>query len=261
MAWDDELFARIADRYDAIFASEVAQTDRQARFALTALGLRPGQRLLDVCCGPGRHSLALARLGGLLVTGVDREPELLAEARRRAGQTDGASVRFVQGDALRLPPLGPFDAAICMFASWGYAGDPQVDGQVLTAVARQLRAGARFLLDLPNLEWLRAHPRGANLSVAGGLAVREDRRFDPERQLLRTVWQVRATAGPSWGVDAEYRVYGVSEMEELLARAGMVLDAAYGDFDGEPLTVASPRCLLVSRRPVLPAANGRARRT
>ncbi len=251
MAWDDELFARIGDRYDAIFAAEVAQTDQQARFALAALALQPGHRLLDVCCGPGRHSLALARLGGLRVTGVDREPELLAEARRRARPSDG-SVRFVQGDARRLPPLGPFDAAICMFASWGYAGDPQVDGQVLAAVARQLRPGARFLLDLPHLEWLRAHPRGAHLSVAGGMAVREERRFDPQRQLLRTLWQVRAASGPSWGVDAEYRVYGVAEMEVLLARAGLVLHAAYGDFEGAPLTAMSPRCLLVSRRPVLP---------
>ena len=256
MAWDDELFARIGDRYDAIFAAEVAQTDQQARFALSALGVRPGQRLLDVCCGPGRHSLALARLGGLHVIGVDREPELIAEAQRRATESVGANIRFVQSDARRLPPLGPFDAAVCMFASWGYAGDPQVDGQVLAAVARQLRPGARFLLDLPNLEWLRAHPRGANLSVAGGVAVREDRRFDPERQILRIVWQVRATAGPSWGVDAEYRVYGVVEMEVLLARAGLVLHAAYGDFEGAPLTTASPRCLLVSRRPVLPPRDG-----
>ncbi len=250
MAWDDELFARIGEDYDGIFAQEVEQTEAQADFALRVLGLRPGQRVLDVCCGPGRHALALARRG-MDVTALDRDGVLLAMGRRRAAAA-GLTVRWVEADARRPPRLGVFAGAMCLFASWGYAGDPAEDGLVLAGVARGLAPGARFLLDVPNLTWLAAHPTGRSLSLARGTAVREERRFHPDSRTLDVSWDVRRRGRPRWTTDIRYRVYALEEMEWHLAAAGLVLDAAYGGFDGSSLTAQSPRCVVLSRRPILP---------
>lgn len=251
MAWDDELFARIGGRYDQVFAAEVARTPAQADFAVRVLGLRPGQRVLDVCCGPGRHAVALA-LRGLGVTAVDRDPQLLALARERA-RAAGVGVQWVQGDARRLPRLGSFHGAICLFASWGYAGDPDQDALVLAGVAQRLHPGGRFLLDVPNLLWLQANPRGSSFSAVGGTGVREVRRFDPETRELAADWYVRPAEGTPWTAQVRYRVYSLQELEWMLARAGLVLEAAYGDFAGIPLTAGEPRCLALARRPVPPA--------
>ena len=249
MAWDEQLFGRIGEAYDLVFAGEVARTEAQAQFAQHVLGLRPRQRVLDVCCGPGRHALALARRG-LLVTGVDREPGMLALARQRA-RASGLQVQWVQADARQLPRLGPFHAALCLFSSWGYAADPAQDRVVLAAVAQRLLPGGRFLLDVPNLSWLEAHPLGTSASLAGGTAVRERRRFDASTRRLTVIWRVRQEAA-AWEADASCRVYGLDELEWTLAAAGLVLEAAYGDFDGSAASAASPRCVVLARRPVLP---------
>jgi len=55
-----------------------------------------GREVLDLCCGPGRHSLALAERG-YAVTGVDRSPFLLEQARQRAAEA-GAVIEWVQED-------------------------------------------------------------------------------------------------------------------------------------------------------------------
>lgn len=251
VAWDDELFASIGEHYDDLFAGEVAQTEEQAEFIVRTLGLRPGQQVLDVCCGPGRHALALARRG-IHVTAVDKNPALLAEARRRA-RALGLEVRWLQADVRNLPPLGPFSGAICLFASWGYLDDPLQDGQVLSAISQRLRPGGRLLLDVPSVPWLQAHPRGRTLAVAGGVAIREVHTYDPVDGILRAEWRIRRRGQGSRTTTLTCRIYPLPQLEAMLARAGLMLEAAFGGFDGVPLSSARPRCLLVVRRPVLPA--------
>ena len=249
--WYDELFTRIGNRYDRVFANEVLHTEEQVDFLMQVLALRRGQRVLDVGCGPGRHAIVLARRG-MRVTAVDRHAGMLALATGRA-RAASVQVDWVHADARRLPGQATFAAGYCLFASWGYAEDPEDDVAVMAAVASRLQPGAAFLLDVPNAEWLQAHPAGHAYSAAAGVAVRESRRFDPEARALRVSWRVRQTKGPAWSTTLTYRVYRMADLEWLLARCGLVLEKAYGDFTGAALGADCPRCLAVARRPVLPA--------
>lgn len=250
MGWDEELFARIGENYDQIFASEVARTEEQADFVMRTLGVRAGQEMLDLCCGPGRHALALARRG-VHVTAVDRNPVLLEEARRRA-RAMGVRVRWLQADARALPPVGPFSGAICLFASWGYLNDPAHDSQVLAAIGARLLAGARLLMDIPHAAWLERHPAGQTLAVAAGAALRENYAYDRATHTLQATWRVRQRGGAPWAAHITYRVYPLAELQWMLARAGLVLEASFSGYDGAPLSSSHPRCLLLARRPVLP---------
>ena len=86
-------------------------------------GCPEGGDLLDAPCGFGRHSIPLAR-AGYRVDGVDRSPELIDEARRRAGGERWP--KFTQADYRELPqPDASFDAALNLFTSIGYLGDEQ----------------------------------------------------------------------------------------------------------------------------------------
>jgi SAM-dependent methyltransferase len=71
----------------------LSETPREVSEAIGLLGLEPRARILDLCCGPGRHSIELARRG-YRVVGVDRTARYLEAARRRTAE-EGLSIEFV----------------------------------------------------------------------------------------------------------------------------------------------------------------------
>jgi SAM-dependent methyltransferase len=94
----------------AIVASHARRTaENSAGFLLDHL--RPGQRLLDVGCGPGSITVDLAeRVAPGPVLGIDREPAVLDGARALAAERALANVRFEPADVYALPyPEGSFD--------------------------------------------------------------------------------------------------------------------------------------------------------
>lgn len=70
-------------------------------------GLQPGDRVLDLGCGPGLLAIAFARLG-MLATGIDPEPDMLAEAEAAAAEV-GVAISLIRGSSYDLSPaLGSF---------------------------------------------------------------------------------------------------------------------------------------------------------
>jgi demethylmenaquinone methyltransferase/2-methoxy-6-polyprenyl-1,4-benzoquinol methylase len=92
-----KMFDRIAPIYDAMNRLMTAGLDRRWRRETAAAVVRPGDRVLDVCCGTGDLALAAAEAGGK-VTGLDFSEAMLERARRKA-----PAIEWVSGDALALP--------------------------------------------------------------------------------------------------------------------------------------------------------------
>jgi SAM-dependent methyltransferase len=112
----------------------------------------PGASVLDLCCGPGRHSLQLAR-SGFSVTGVDRTRTYLQKARKQA-ETEGLKIEFIQDDMRSFCRPGGFDAAINLFTSFGYFEDVNDDRRVAANVYRSLKEKGVFLIDIMGKEVL-----------------------------------------------------------------------------------------------------------
>ena len=91
------MFDRIAPVYDLMNRVMTAGLDGRWRRAAAAAVVRPGDRVLDACCGTGDLALAAQRAGGV-VTGVDFSERMLERARRKAPE-----LAWVEGDLLRLP--------------------------------------------------------------------------------------------------------------------------------------------------------------
>ena len=244
--WYVDFFARdYREAYEHILTSQ--PTDRQVAFAAHALGLAPGERVLDLCCGHGRHAIPLARQG-LRVTGLDLNAESLEEARRSA-QAEGLDLELVRGDMRRIPYDDHFDAVVNMFTSFGYL-EPQEDMLVLQEVSKALKPGGRLLMDLLNREWvINNYIQDEERRAEDGTVFLEHRELD----LTTSRNTVTFTIVPPDGARRQtaplcVRLYTLTEVIGMLAQAGLAFQRVYGGFEGEDYTIDTRRMIVVATR-------------
>lgn len=119
------------------------RADRETAVAAGLIDARPGQQLLDLCCGHGRLTQRMARIGARVV-GLDVSAPFIAAAQAAGGAL------YVRGDALRLPFAdASFDGAFSWFTSFGLQEDAGLK-RLLAEARRVLRPGARIAIDLAN---------------------------------------------------------------------------------------------------------------
>lgn len=123
-----------------------AEVDR----ALAMLRPEGSERVLDLACGIGRHSLELRRRG-FEVVGVDISPELLEMAERDAAE-QALDVSFVQADLRELDFEGEFDLVLNLNdGAVGYFETDEENSRTFEVVAQALREGGGHLMQLPNV--------------------------------------------------------------------------------------------------------------
>ncbi|MCG3171988.1 MAG: D-alanine--D-alanine ligase [Myxococcota bacterium] len=153
--WWRELFTGSYLVTDADVVENPANTSHDIELLIAIAGLKPEHRILDLCCGQGRHSIELARRGYAHVTGVDQSRYLLRVARQRA-RSPGLKIRFIESDARALPlSSGAFDCVAVMGNSFGYFPTGEDDLAVLREIHRVLAPEGTVVLDLADGGWLR----------------------------------------------------------------------------------------------------------
>jgi demethylmenaquinone methyltransferase / 2-methoxy-6-polyprenyl-1,4-benzoquinol methylase len=131
-----QMFDRIAPVYDAMNRLMTAGMDRRWRRLTAEAVVRPGDRVLDACCGTGDLALACLRAGAATVVGVDFSEPMLSRARRKSG-----AVEWLPGDVLTLPfEAGTFDATTVGF---GIRNVDDLDAG-LRELQRVLKPGGRL---------------------------------------------------------------------------------------------------------------------
>lgn len=117
--------------------------------------LKREHRILDLCCGQGRHCIEFARRGFRSVAGLDQSRFLVWLARRRS-RREGLNIGFEQGDIRTFRPSpGSFDCVTILGNSFGYFEDSEDDAAVLGAVREMLSENGVFVLDIPDGAWVR----------------------------------------------------------------------------------------------------------
>ncbi len=259
MTRETEWWRNVFDRPTFLELYEPADTSRattQTDQVIALLGLSAhahvdGQaepiRVLDVCCGYGRHSIELARRG-FRVTGVDISEAQIARAREKSAAA-GVRPEFVLGDARALPVQGPFDAAINMFLSFGYFAADAESQAMLTGIARVLRPGGRLLIDFWNREHeLRAFQKTVLDRRDDDILEVEEWTFDHLAGRLNWTNTVIFPDGRREAWHHSIRAYTVAEIKRMLETAGFELIALYGGLAGEPYTMDSQAAIFVARR-------------
>lgn len=229
--WDklfDELYLRTyADH-------EPGDPAEEAPAAVRLAGVEPPAEVLDAPCGYGRHSIVLAG-AGYRVTGADRSPVLLEEARRRSG--GGEWPHWVQADHRELPfGDGSFDAALNLFSSLGYRGE-EGDRKTLAEFRRVLRPAGSLVIETQHRDRVMAIFQETGWEDLDGRGLRlEARRFDHATGVIETDHILIDADGVRHGITYTMRVYTATELSRLLADAGFAQVECFGTFEREPLS-------------------------
>jgi SAM-dependent methyltransferase len=220
-------------------------TARQTELAAELLGVSAGDSLLDVPCGPARIGLGLAAMG-IDVTGVDLNGEVIEEGRRRAARS-GVTIDLHRRDMRDLPWENRFDAALCFWGSFGYLDDDG-DRVFVSAVARALKPGGRFLIDTHSHESLLPKFQPQGWTRCGEFLVVEERRFDHRTSRSDASWMIFRDGRLVEEKTHSIRIYTYRELTTMLEAAGFVSFDAYGGVDRRPFAVGSGRLYLVATR-------------
>jgi ubiquinone/menaquinone biosynthesis C-methylase UbiE len=236
----DELYLRM---FETILSPD--RTAREVAGVMTMLRLRPGTRILDLCCGQGRHAVPLAQARHH-VTGLDRSTYLLGQAQQ-AAENAGVEIELVRGDMRRLPWRERFDACINMFTAFGYFEHETENQRVLHEVYKALKPGGKFLLDLSNRDYylLRLWPKAWRRQ--GKAIVLEETDFDPLtcRFSMTFTWM---EGGNSESLTHSVRHYTAPELTSMLRAAGFTIETIYGDFDSSEFDIYSKRLIAIAKK-------------
>lgn len=207
------------------------------------LHLGQGAQVLDLCCGMGRHSMALAEFG-YQVTGVDLSEVLLAEAVKL---DSGKQVEWLRGDMREVPLDRSFDAVVNLFTSFGYFEEMEQNERVFHEMRRLLRPDGKFIVDYLNPAHVRANLVPLSERTEEGLTIRETRVIEDGYVRKRIV--ISEEGKPDRRYLEQVKLYGRSEFEAMLGRAGLHIDHIYGGYDGQPYsTEQSSRMIFVGHR-------------
>ncbi len=246
---NDELWR--AARESMFPSSAWAAAPAEVASVLRLVGATDALDVLDLPCGPGRHSLAFASAGHRVVA-VDRTESYLDELRKRAAdraERDGRSldIEVVQADLREFDRPGAFDLVVNLFTSLGMFRDDEVNRAVLRMFRRSLRPGGSLVVDVMSREILARiwQPTHAKRLDDGTLLVSERRVVD-DWTWVEVSWTY-IQGGVERRFDLSHRIYGVVDLRQDLLDAGFSEVLAYGGYDGRPYGTDADRLVLVAR--------------
>lgn len=193
------------------------QTEREAQFIHESLQLPAGAAILDLACGYGRHAMELAAKS-YKVTGLDLSLPLLiraADAARRVG----VNVNFIHGDMREMTFEDEFDAACCMFTSFGYFDD-DTNRKVAANLARAIKPGGKLLIEVVNRDYLCRDLPTRVWWQGDGCVVLEEVDFNYFSSRLQVQRSIIFEDGRQLEQEISIRAYSLHEIGKVLHHSG-----------------------------------------
>jgi SAM-dependent methyltransferase len=258
--WTNELFVDHSEFFLPYLEERLKLARKEAlaiRRIFESRDVSKNGKVLDLCCGIGRHSVELAKIG-YRVFGVDLAPVHIERAKGLAKKSKvSRRTKFVVGDMRNIAEVakgeGKFDAAINMFTSFGFYGERE-DLRLFENLAKLCRKGAVLVLETINRDWIMRNFVSTGISTIKDLEVHEFRKFNFETSFMENVWKFYRMDGEKRHhlatIELDHRIYSAHELIELLKKTGWRRADAYDGLELNPLSIDSltNRLVIVAQR-------------
>lgn len=216
----------------------------QVDFLIKRINISKDAKILDLCCGNGRHAIELKKLG-YDVLGVDLSSELLDVARSKAIENN-LDLKLYKCDMREIPYENEFDLVVQFFTSFGYFQTDTENQKVLSAISKSLKPKGKFMIDYMNPDY-----------VINNLVEKDEKQISDEISIIQERWIENSRINKKITMikndeksfyNESVRMYSLQEIKDMLNHVGLTLNETYGNFDDSEYNKDSMRMILIGKK-------------
>jgi SAM-dependent methyltransferase len=236
------------EMYPHMFSEERLKTSETEVEKIFELLNFQGGHVLDLCCGPGRHTVVMAKKG-CTVTAVDKTPFLLKRGMQKASE-EGVEAEWVEEDMRYFVRPETYDLVLNMLTSLGYFDDKQEDILVLENIYQNLKPGGMCAFDMMGKEVLARnfYPTVSDKLSNGNILIQRLKVFDEWSRLHNERILVRPN-GQATSFTFNQTIYSGQEIKERLLQVGFKKVKLYGNVHGDEYGPDAKRLVVLAWKP------------
>ena len=212
------------------------------------LSIPKDELLLDLCCGAGRHLIALHKIGYKQIIGLDLSEDLLKFAAFELSRAGAQNVKLIREDMRDIPYNNYFGVILSLFTSFGYFQHDEENKKVIEKVSKALKSEGIFVLDYINREYGIKNLVSQDVKQVGDKNLINIRHLSKDKKRIEKTTIIVTEDGRKQTFFESVRLYSINELETMIYESGFNNIKRYGSLSGERFTQDSKRLILVCEK-------------
>lgn len=231
--------------------SWVEDTERQVNFIIETLNLKGNERILDLACGYGRHSLSFARKG-FEVVGIDITRDYIEDAIKTA-RNYSLPATFLLSDIREVTFSQDFDVVLNLAdGAIGYLENDMENLKIFDVISNALKPGGVHVMDICRAEHAELYFPKYNWEAGSSTLSLSQFEWIPDKRIMLYGGYSLPYGEPTVKPDIIYgdpiRLYSMKEIKSILRTRNMKVQKTYSDFLGAPASPKSLQLMVFSKK-------------